>query len=480
MTAGTLLHSSQKGPEDKFLYGNPKMTYFKNVFTKARNFSLEYNKIPKSDGKIDFGKTIKLQIPSTGDLLAGIYFDFKLKDLKRSSAYTQKNSVTDENGNVSLEVDDTLSPRYTSYVNGIGYNIIKEIKLFIGGNLIQTLNAELIFLINELHTEYNKTSSFRNMVKYSTGFSIGSSNCSNVRCHLQLPFYFSKDPGQYIPLCALTNSKIELQITLRTLDECMIRDYNTTPSGTTVAGLDGYQISNNSTIGYGTIPGSNEQYIEDVTGGIEYFDVITQNLYLDSEDQKLFRIAPKLDYMIELFHIGNEETIFNPTSDSTYSVEIESKHPTKYILWILQREDIHNARMYENYTSDFNLKYGDGFYPFDVDKHILSDTDILVNNTAIIEGIDPIFISKSQIYERFKGSSVNPIYLYNFALNPNSNEPTGTINLSVFKKKTFQIKLVNEENYTDKSIKSDVLFRYYTSYFNILLISDGMAGLLYN
>jgi len=83
MTAGTLLHSRQKGPEDKFLYGIPKMTYFKNVFTKARNFSLEYNKIPKSDGKIDFGKTIKLQIPSTGDLLAGIYFDFKLKDLKR-------------------------------------------------------------------------------------------------------------------------------------------------------------------------------------------------------------------------------------------------------------------------------------------------------------------------------------------------------------------------------------------------------------
>ena len=72
------------------------------------------------------------------------------------------------------------------------------------------------------------------------------------------------------------------------------------------------------------------------------------------------------------------------------------------------------------------------------------------------------------------------IYLYNFALNPNSNEPTGTINLSVFKNKNFQIKLVNEENYTNKNVKSDILFRYYTSYFNILLISDGMAALLYN
>ena len=46
--------------------------------------------------------------------------------------------------------------------------------------------------------------------------------------------------------------------------------------------------------------------------------------------------------------------------------------------------------------------------------------------------------------------------------------------------KTNQTKLVNEENYTDKSVKSDVLFRYYTSYFDILVITDGMAGLLYN
>ena len=32
MVSGTLLHVGTKGPEDKHLYGNPKMTFFKNVF----------------------------------------------------------------------------------------------------------------------------------------------------------------------------------------------------------------------------------------------------------------------------------------------------------------------------------------------------------------------------------------------------------------------------------------------------------------
>ena len=49
MVSATLLHVGSKGPEDKHLRGNPKMTYFKNVFVKSRNFVIEYSKIPKTE-----------------------------------------------------------------------------------------------------------------------------------------------------------------------------------------------------------------------------------------------------------------------------------------------------------------------------------------------------------------------------------------------------------------------------------------------
>jgi hypothetical protein len=477
MVSGTLLHVGTKGPEDIFLYGNPKMTFFKNVFVKSRNFVLEYSKIPKSDGSIDLGRTFRIKIPKSGDLLAGIYIDFKLKDLLRTgNAYVGSDA----------QPDNTMASRYTSYVNGIGFNIIKDIKLYIGGNLIQTLNSELIYIINQQNSEYNRIQVFNNMTKYFESFSIGNTNSKDVKCNLWVPFYFSKNPGQYVPICALNNSEIELEISLRSFEECLVREYNT---GGTGAGINGYNPSGGLEGTSGTnmandssnpIPAQYTKYIEPVSGGIEYFDIVTQKIFLDGDDQKLFKMCPKLDYLIELYQIGNQEVINNPTDGGEHIFEMISKHPTKYITWVLQREDVYNDNYYDNYTYDFGAKYGDGRPSFYVDHELLEDIDILINNNPLFEGIRPKFLTNIQTYERFKGLSLYPIYLYNFSLSPNSNDPSGTMNMSMYNKKHFRIKLCNNSNFTDQQNKANILFRYYTSYYNILVISDGLAGLIYN
>lgn len=466
MGSGSLLLIGSNGPEDKFLYGNPKKTYFKNVFVKARNFALEYAKIPEANSNIDFDRTFKVSIPHSGDLLAGIYLDFTLSDLKRQNNY-------------ALTVGTTTDPQFSSYVNGIGYNILKEVKLYIGGNHIQTLSGELIYIINQLHSGHNKSETFKHLAKFHAPplFIIKTSNTSSVSCQLQLPFFFSKDPGQYLPLCALTNSKIELEITLRSFKECVVQSYSsgTSDSRGSLSGTGG------------SIPDTGVLYNEALTPGtIDSFDIITQKLFLDPEDQKLFRICPKLDYMIELYHIGNEEKILNPSKDNVYSFDLQSRHPTKYIVWILQRKDIYDAHMYDNYTHDFTFQESTDEadrYKYDTNSHLLTEADILLDNIKVINGINPIFISKTQMYEKFSGpAGLQPIYIYNFSLEPDSNQPTGTINMSSFSTKTFQIKLCDETNYTSSigGAKSDILFRHYTCYFNILVISDGMAGLMYN
>ena len=472
MGSGSLLLIGTNGPEDKFLYGNPKKTYFKNVFVKARNFALEYAKIPEANSNIDFGRTFKVSVPHSGDLLAGIYLDFTLSDLVREDNYTTSGGVT------------TL-PQFSSYVNGIGYNMLEGVKLYIGGNDIQTLSGELIYIINELHSEHNKSQTFKHLAKFGAPplFIIKTSNTSSVSCQLQLPFFFSKDPGQYLPLCALTNSKIELEITLRSFEECVVKSFS---SGTGDSRGSLSEVLRADV----TAPATGDLYNEDLTPGtIDSFDVITQKLFLDPEDQKLFRICPKLDYMIELYHIGDEEKILNPSQDNTYSFDLQSRHPTKYVVWVLQRKDIYDAHMYDNYTHDFTFQESEKVndrYKYDINSHLLTEADILLDNIKVINGINPIFISKTQMYEKFSGpAGLQPIYIYNFSLEPDSNQPTGTINMSSFSKKTFQIKLCDDSKYTPSSgvvdgVKSDILFRHYTCYFNILVISDGMAGLMYN
>ena len=61
-----------------------------------------------------------VKIPKSGDLLAGVYIDFKLKDLLRTGAdYVTSNQTP----------DTSKKARFTSYVNGMSYNIISSIKL---------------------------------------------------------------------------------------------------------------------------------------------------------------------------------------------------------------------------------------------------------------------------------------------------------------------------------------------------------------
>ena len=58
MVLGNLIQINAVGAEDQFLYGNPQMTYFKEVFRRPTNFATNYSKIPFSGStNIDFGST---------------------------------------------------------------------------------------------------------------------------------------------------------------------------------------------------------------------------------------------------------------------------------------------------------------------------------------------------------------------------------------------------------------------------------------
>ena len=162
-------------------------------------------------------------------------------------------------------------------------------------------------------------------------------------------------------------------------------------------------------------------------------------------------------------------------------MDITAKHPTRYLFWTLQREDVLNANFYDNYTSDFGLKYiepSNNSYSYFWTDHLISDTTVMLNNSDLSE-VDAIFLSEMQLFEKFNTSTNSLVYIYSFALNPKSIEPTGTINLSKILHKTLKIRLVDESKYTNNGFKPNLVFRYYSSYYNILSIKNGLAGLVF-
>ena len=240
MVLGNLIQLNSIGNEDRFLYGNPQTTHFKSVYKRASNFAINYSKVPFV-GNIgaDFGKEVTFNIPFKADLLGTIYFKLEFDDLIRDTPYVAAGTgdrPTDVAAEVSFTPVDptdigdyspsymprhdpslsssTTEPQYSSYVNGIGYNCIEYIKLYINGNLIQTLDSKLIYLLNEVSNDYTKKQTFYNMNNFETNdFEITPIPLrKNVHSTLVVPFFFSKHESIALPLCALNHSDIQIVV----------------------------------------------------------------------------------------------------------------------------------------------------------------------------------------------------------------------------------------------------------------------------
>ena len=443
MVLGNLIQLNSVGNEDRYLYGNPQMTYFKSVYQRASNFAINYSKVPFiGNVNVGLGKEIKFNIPFKSDLLGALYFRIKFSDLLRTNQFTDINGV------------NTNKPQFSSYVNGIGYNCFEYIKLYINGNLIQTLDSKLIYLINELYNDHAKKQSFYNMNLFNdTNFKIGDDNIEDVNTTLLVPFFFAKNTSFTLPLCALNGYEVTTE--------------NQGGQNITVA-----------TGPSGNVPAQYEIYDESVTAEIESFEIFSENIYLSDNEKKMF-LNRELTYLVELFHIGNTNKLTNPTSNTTYSLELESKNPTKYVAWFLQREDVFDANYYDNNTSTFPIKYVSTQYNADRKNHLLNDAVLALNNNDINDNVDAKFLSDVILYQRFNTSVNGNLYVLSFALHPTRDEPTGTLNFSRILYKTLRLTLVDESKYTNNNYKPTLIFNYYSSYYNILVIKDGLGGLMY-
>ena len=501
MVLGNLIQLNSIGNEDRFLYGNPQTTHFKSVYKRASNFAINYSKVPFV-GNIgaDFGKEVTFNIPFKADLLGTIYFKLEFEDIKRpvDKKYTAASSrSTDAAAEISFEPVDpsdgapdpyipgfiprhdsflsgkTTEPQYSSYVNGIGYNCIEYIKLYINGNLIQTLDSKLIYLLNEVSNDYTKKQTFYNMNNFETNdFEITPIPLrKNVHSTLVVPFFFSKHESIALPLCALNHSDIQIVVKFKEFSKCIIQEYNY--SGTKSYGIDKDNPDESDQIA------RYKQFTEAVTGSIKSFEVYSENIYLDDSEKKMF-LNRELTYLIELNHIGNQQIIKNPTKDVIYTMDLECKNPTKYLLWYLQREDVYDANYYDNTTTLFPLKHV-GTYDTTNKDHLLKNAIISLNNNDITDSLDATFLSDVQLHQKFNTSTEGIIYAFSFALYPRQMEPSGTINFSRILHKSLKLSLVDPthiENF-EGAATPNIIFKYYTSFYNILVIKDGLGGLMY-
>ena len=175
---GGLLQLVAYGAQDVYLTGNPQITFFKVVYRRHTNFSIE--SIEQTfNGSPGFGKRVTCQISRNGDLIHRVYLQAKLPALTGG-----------------LE-----------YVNYAGLRLIKAVEIEIGGQRIDKHYSEWMYIWNELSLPSGKETGYREMVAADL-----AADSAETTVYVPLEFWFCRNVGLALPLIALQYHEVKINI----------------------------------------------------------------------------------------------------------------------------------------------------------------------------------------------------------------------------------------------------------------------------
>jgi hypothetical protein len=410
---GGLLQLVATGKQDQFLTGNPQVTWFKMVYRRYTAFSIESQRM-YFDGNADFGQRISCVVPRLGDLL----------------------------GQCFLKVD--LPPIYltdgtpVNYTNDIGHAMIQEISLLIGEQEIDKQTGQWMEIWSNLTTSASQREGFDEMIGHSDGFpTISVQGPSTI--YIPLRFWFSKNPGLYLPLLALQYHQIRVNITLAPLSSLWYR------------------------IG---LPNPNWQIAPPATKpNIEFWGDF---VYLDVDERRRFVNTP-IEYLIEQVQYINPFPITANATSAT--IKLDFNHPCREFIWILSRNEVIAQNEPFNWSSLAASETG------------AVPTDLIVDAVIQLDGQDRFdrreapYFRLVQPYQRHTTiPSGKFIYVYSFALRPEDIQPSGSLNAS----RIYNITLQLTPNNNILSGRGDMTCTVFATNHNVLRVLDGFGGVLFS
>lgn len=511
MTGG-LIQLVAYGVEDIFLTKDPQITYFKVVYRRHTNFSIEMM-TQQFSNKGNFGKKVSATISRAGDLIHRMYLLVTLPKVPK------------------FFNDDSTEDKITKFAwtRRIGYALIRSIEIDIGGQIIDKHYGDWLNIWHELGIK--QTRGLSNLIGDLPEVYNFSNGKNKYELCIPINFWFCRTIGLALPIICLQYSEVRINVEFNDLDKCQIIgpthyikldddlvnfapyeyisqtiDQQTTHgqfmyfdiedkklyynkiSGSGFYGLTYTSLLDDATTkslvrddnnkqymisgslsGVRVIPGINE--IERVSRNntirglsLRNTSILVEYIYLDEDERKRFA-REKHEYLIEQVQYTGQKTI----DSSSRSVKMGFQHPCKEIIWVLQKQSYIDRNDHFNYTDSFKW-----------DK----DRPVGLNNikraTVMINGIQRqmentgSYYNWVQSYQHHKNSPMEGINCYSFALEPENLQPSGSCNLS-------KIDNFNLDFITDTHTNFDNLskFRGYGLGYNILRIAHGLCGLVF-
>lgn len=418
-----------KGKMDTYLTGNPEFSFFKAVYKRHTNFSIESIRqqiINKGMGE----RMMKSKLSRAGDLIGKMTLEVKLN---RGDAR-----------NV------TTSGTYLNWTNNTAHAFIKECELLIGGLSIDKHDSKWLDIQNELYDKYEQEWIGINKHPGKFGyFKKGNKNIDSqeLKMYIPLHFWFCDNPGLYLPIIGITKHDVEVNILTRSVEYLF--------------NLDGELAFTN------TEP--------DIELWCDY-------IFLDSDEKRRFSLEKKAYLIQQVQSYEKKMELIN---------DIKLYHPVKEIYWVIQESTVSNESGHGN--SDTDTLANVSGQPLNNKNDYFNYQSTNNGNKEIIYAV-PSFESFKTAKLRLDGNDrfyerdasyfrlIQPlncglkvptkhIYMYSFSLNSKEFQPSGTCNFS----RVDVSELIFTTNY---NFVNERLYLYAINY-NVLIVSGGMAGLVY-
>ena len=432
---GGLLQLVAYGAQDVYLTGNPQITFFKSIYRRHTNFSME-NIECVFNGKVDFGQRVVCPLPRNGDLVSRMYLKMTVSKLNQSPIAVH------------------------AYLNFLAYRLIEYITIEIGGQEIDKQYREWMFIWNELTVPAGKKEGLYDMIlaggHYYQTIAPLSGNANDETMYLPLNFWFCRNPGLALPLIALQYHEVKIIVKF------------TENSGFL------YALQNSS---YGLLS-PNTVYPQPIFTA----SLLVDYIFLDTDERRRFA-QNSHEYLIEQVQYNGNDVI-DTNIEGTYNIPINFNHPVKELFWLITSSDNPNEWITLEEDTDVASFYGEeknNTYTLKSIKLLLNGHDRFAKRDAkYFESVQSYqHHTNSPIYALVKGGFSPELVIrynygcYSFALHPEEHQPSGTLNFSRIDSAILNV-VSNSISYGKYKLH---LFGH--SY-NVLRVMSGMGGLAYS
>jgi len=294
--AGGLMQLVAYGAQDVYLTGNPNITFFKVVYRRHTNFSMEAIELTLN-GNPNFGRKSTVTVTRNGDLITKMYLMVKLEAVVPSSECSK-----------------------FAWVRRLGHALLYDVELEIGGSRIDRLYGNWLNIWYELARDAGKHE--RGYAKMIGDVPVLTDYNHHAKpeylMFIPLKFWFNRHVGLALPLIALQYHEVRVNFTFVPVERLIV---------------------------------ANNHFRKHDMRCLQMKDasLLVDYIYLDSEERRRFAQVGH-EYLIEQLQFTGSESVQTQTG----KYKLDFNHPTKELIWAMQNGNYINGTQYVYYTNAKN------------------------------------------------------------------------------------------------------------------------------